>query len=261
MLVAGRKQGTICPGFSGGAAAEPVPRYQPSPQPMLDAVAEVRPALDIAPLLSPAGDEKRGGDFYVIERTGSRVVVVVGDVMGKGEAAAPCADRARGMVSRRIASCQDPAGLLEVLNSDLESNGGFVERYVTACVMLFDVEQRSATWAFAGHLPPHWLDTGMPLDGASPGLPLGIEAVCGATSAERRPLRPNEGVVIFTDGLEDVVGPGGDRFGAARITHTLSTELHLAVADEVAHGLKSAACEFGGGELYDDMCIVAIRMR
>lgn len=224
-------------------------------------MTDVEPALDIAPLLCPVGNDKRGGDFYVIERIGPRVVVVVGDVMGKGEDAAPCADRARVMVSRRAANCQDPVALLELINTDLRAPGGFEHRYVTACVMLFDVEDRSATWAFAGHLPPHWLDSGMPLDGASPGLPLGLEAVCGATSAQRRPLRPHEGVAIFTDGLEDVLGPGGDRFGAARITHCLANDLRLAGVEQVALGLKSAACKFGGEDLYDDVCIVAIRMR
>jgi hypothetical protein len=29
---------------------------------------------------------------------------------------------------------------------------------------------------------------------------------------------------------------------------------------EVVHGLKRAACDFGGGELYDDICIAALRL-
>lgn len=126
--------------------------------------------------------------------------------------------------------------------------------------MTIDAQARSATWAFAGHLPPHWLDTGLPVDGATPGYLLGLDRACGATSAQRRPLRPGEGLAMFTDGLEDVLGPGGDRFGSARVTHALAHDLHGATPDEVVRGLKRAACDFGGGELYDDVCIAALRL-
>jgi serine phosphatase RsbU (regulator of sigma subunit) len=126
--------------------------------------------------------------------------------------------------------------------------------------MIIDAQKRSASWALAGHLPPHWLDIGLPVDSAAPGYLLGAGRACGAATAQRGPLRPGQGFCLFTDGLEDVVGPGGDRFGSARVTHTLATSLHGASPKEVVHGLKRAACDFGGGELYDDICIAALRL-
>lgn len=213
-----------------------------------------------AVLLAPAHDERTGGDFHLVRHVGSLTAVVVADVMGKGESAAPYAERARAWLDECVrAAVDNPAAVLEQLNTLLYADDAF-DPYVTACAMAIDREQRSASWAFAGHLPPMWLDTGLPLDGASPGYPLGLRPACGATSAQRRPLRPSEGFVLFTDGLEDVVGPGGDRFGIARVTHALAHDLHGASPQDIVNGLKAAACEFGGGELYDDVCVVALRL-
>lgn len=214
----------------------------------------MRTAVNVA----AAHAEAVGGDLYAIERVGTRTVIVVADVAGKGADAAPCAERVREHLAG-VLDAEDPAALLERLNTALCRDAGF-ERLVTAVVMIVDPAQHSAAWALAGHLPAHWLDSGLPTDGARPGVPLNLAASCGATSAGRRPLRPGEGFVLFTDGLEDVRGPGGDRFGAARITHTLANELNGESPEAVVAGLKQAACDFGNGELYDDICIVACRL-
>lgn len=212
-----------------------------------------------ATLVAPARDETVGGDFQLVQSVASRTVVVVGDVTGRGSDAAPYAERVCAELGELAARASDPAELLEELNTRVRDQGAS-GRFVTACALIIDRDSAAAAWAFAGHLPPHWLDTGLPVDGAIPGLPLGVEERCAAVSAERRPLHPAEGFVLFTDGLEDVRGPGGDRFGSARITSTLAEHLHAATPDAVVQGLKDAACRFGGGELDDDMCIVAVRV-
>jgi serine phosphatase RsbU (regulator of sigma subunit) len=213
--------------------------------------------IQTAAQLAAAHAEPDGGDLHVIEQVGTRTVIVVADVMGKGAEAAPCADRVRALLAEVLDS-NDPAVLLERLNTALRDDRSF-DRYVTASAMILDPAQRSASWALAGHLPPHRLDTGMPTDGATPGVPLNLRASCGATSAGQRPLRPDQGFAMFTDGLEDVRGPGGDRFGTARVTHCLANDLNGATPEQVVAGLKRAACEFGGEELYDDICIAACR--
>jgi len=211
-----------------------------------------------AAVTAPAGDAAVGGDFQSVWTAGSKTVALVGDVAGNGGDAAPYADRLCGELGPEFAPA-DPVALLEQLNAHIYGDPEF-DRFVTACVVVIDRVCWSAEWAFAGHLPPHWLDTGLPLDGATPGLPLGVADSCGATSAERRPLRPAEGMLLFTDGLEDVKGPGEDRFGPARITHTLAQRLNRASPDEVVLKLKEIACRFGGGHLPDDLCLLAFRV-
>lgn len=214
--------------------------------------------IQSATIVLPAGDADRGGDFELVRTDGSKTIAVVGDVEGNGPEAAPYADDLCAALHQHT-DATDPVALLEALNTRVYGDPSF-DRFVTACAVVVDHARWSAQWAYAGHLPPHWLDTGFPLDGATPGVPLGVDESCGATSAEKRPVRPGEGMLLFTDGLEDVKGPGGDRFGAARITHTLAFELSGASPDEVVRGLKHVACDFGGGHLPDDLCLVALRV-
>jgi sigma-B regulation protein RsbU (phosphoserine phosphatase) len=215
-------------------------------------------SIHTAAVVLPAGEAEIGGDFQVVRDVSSKTIALVGDVTGNGPEAARYADRLCEDVERAV-DLADPVAILEELNRRIYGAADF-DRFVTACAVAIDRVQWSAHWAFAGHLPPHWLDTGLPLDGATPGLPLGVEEKCWARGAERRPLRPGEGMLLFTDGLEDVKGPGGDRFGSARITHTLARRLNSASADEVVSSLKDVACAFGDGELPDDLCLVALRV-
>ena len=225
---------------------------------MSPAGAAEEAVVQTASIVAPAGEFDSGGDFQLVRSIGSCTVALVADVAGNGPDAAPTANRLCQELTGNFDQ-PDPATLLEEMNA-LVFNEPQLDRFVTACAVVIDRVRWSARWAFAGHLPPHWLDTGMPLDGATPGLPLGVEQTCGAVSAERRPLRPGEGMLLFTDGLEDVQGPGGDRFGSARITHTLAHALNSASVEEVVGTLKDVACEFGGGHLPDDLCLLALRI-
>jgi phosphoserine phosphatase RsbU/P len=218
----------------------------------------VEATVHSAASVAPAGAAEVGGDFQLVRSLGAKTIAVVGDVEGNGADAAPYADRLCCELQHAI-ELADPVGLLEELNSGIYRDPAF-DRFVTACVVVVDRPSWSAQWAFAGHLPPHWLDTGLPLDGATPGLPLGVEGSCHATSAERRPLRPGEGMLLFTDGLEDVRGPGGDRFGTVRVTHALAHGLNGASPEDVVQTLRETACAFGRDELTDDLCLVALRV-
>jgi serine phosphatase RsbU (regulator of sigma subunit) len=215
--------------------------------------------VETAALVVPVSGATVGGDFHTIEEIGTRTVAVVGDVEGNGEDAAPYAAALCAELTEHIADEQEPAELLEHLNGRAYGDPEF-ERLATACAVTIDRASWSARWAFAGHLPPHWLDSGLPIDGATPGLPLGYARACGAVSAGRRPLRPGEGMLLFTDGLEDVAGAGGDRFGSARVTHTLARSLYGAGPSEIVSRLKAIACEFGSQKLNDDMCLLALRV-
>jgi serine phosphatase RsbU (regulator of sigma subunit) len=172
--------------------------------------AEVRTAA----VLAPPRAERSGGDFHWIDRTGAPTVAVVGDVTGKGEPAAPYAEQVRAWLGESAREVdEDPAALLEHLNSLIDAADEFPP--VAAAALVIQAERWSATWAYAGHLPPVHLDTGLPLDGATPGTLLGLQPACGAGNAHRRPVRPGEGFALYTDGLEDAVGAGGGRFGTA----------------------------------------------
>jgi serine phosphatase RsbU (regulator of sigma subunit) len=117
------------------------------------------------------------------------------------------------------------------------------------------------SWAFAGHLAPHWLDTGKPLNGAQPGFPLGLERDVGCTSNSQAGLEPGSGVLLFTDGLSEARRAGADVFGEARIVHTLNTKLEGRTPQEIVSSLRQEAETFAAGPLGDDLCMVALRVK
>src|SRR5947209_16891860 len=128
--------------------------------------------VEAAALHAPARDERRGGDFHLLHQAGTLTMAVVGDVTGKGEDAAPYAQRAeRWAAADAVAAGGDPAALLEALNERIYETDGFP--LVAAAALAIDAEQWSASWAYAAHLPPVALDTGVPFDGANTGVLLG----------------------------------------------------------------------------------------
>jgi len=124
----------------------------------------------------------------------------------------------------------------------------------------------SIAYAVAGHLPPLSLDDGAVLEVPEACVPLGVEIdlSCVGASAE---LRPDAGVVLFTDGLWEartVDGngtPGGKaQFGENGIASVLR-RLGSASPQRIVEELRAAAEEFAGGGLADDLCILALRSR
>jgi sigma-B regulation protein RsbU (phosphoserine phosphatase) len=216
--------------------------------------------LDAAARVLPAGDDARAGDFWLLEeRADGSVYVVVGDVTGHGDQAADCADKLRGLVLAAVPTAASPCHLLEAANNALMAPDSPPDLFATAAAVLLE-DGGDVTWAYAGHLPPHRLDDGRPLDGATPGLPLGVLPTVGCSSEGHARLAAGDGMLLYTDGLEEARGPGGDRFGTARVTHALA-QIGGRSAEETVDTLAALVCEFSEGDLSDDVCVVAFRLR
>jgi PAS domain S-box-containing protein len=204
------------------------------------------------------------GDFYLVtDGPGDTTVVVVGDVGGKGVAAARCAAFVRIALATFAAYTHSPSRLLELANRSLLERGHDFEMLVTAGCAIVDPAAHAITWALAGHPPPLRLDDGTPMN-VKHGLPLGLEPETGAHDA-LAPLHPGEGFVLFTDALYEARAARGtpgeaapEHFGLARISQ-LVAGLPGADPADVVSSLRKAAETFTEGALTDDLCIVAFR--
>lgn len=220
-----------------------------------------RPGLEIAALWEPAADGVVGGDFHLVAAgPEDSTVVVVGDVVGKGPEAAGRSAFVRSTIASLIPFTDDPCRILELTNDRVIERTGTTMDFTTVVAVAYRPKDRSLSWAFAGHLPPHWLDTGVPLDGARPGFPLGVERDVGCTSSSLAGIEPGKGVLLFTDGLSEARRPGADVFGEARIVHSLNTQLEGREPDEIVSRLRQEAETFANGPLADDLCMVALRI-
>jgi serine phosphatase RsbU (regulator of sigma subunit) len=150
-----------------------------------------------------------GGDFFQVlpQASDGSVLIVVGDVAGKGIEAGMLATLIVGAVRTAAEFTSDPRRILALLNQRLCGRG-----FVT-CLALRIEQDGSATLVNAGHLPPYLNGKEMSVDGT---LPLG--AVPGMQfPALRFTLDPGDSLLLMTDGVVEAQNAQGELFGFDRI--------------------------------------------
>jgi serine phosphatase RsbU (regulator of sigma subunit) len=161
-----------------------------------------------------------GGDFYdVIPLRGGRVGITIGDVMGRGVAAAAVMGQLRATVRAYALENHPPAALLERLDRVVQSLG--TGTLTTCTYAVYDPATRLLEIGTAGHLPPLVAGLGQPtryLD-LEPGLPLGVHDTGSTFHSTTLPLPATSTLVLFTDGLVEArdqpLDTGMNRLAAA----------------------------------------------
>jgi hypothetical protein len=163
-----------------------------------------------------------GGDFYrVVPFENGKILVVVGDVSGKGLPAAMTVSSIVGAL--RMVGTEAPGEILHALNRSLAGNlrGGFV----TCLAALLD-HDGACKFASAGHLAPYFNGEELTIDN---GLPLGLspDSEYGETTFT---LPPDLQLTVLTDGVVEARDSRGELFGFER-TLELSSQPASAIAD------------------------------
>jgi len=189
-------------------------------------VLDTLPGLRLAAVFRPF--REIGGDFYSCRTLpGNRQRILLGDVSGKGAAAAMTAAVLLGAAQGRDAD--SPTALLEHLNPVLTNMrlGGFA-----TCLCAELSATGTLTLANAGHIPPYRNGEEMKLES---GLPLGITA--DATYSEFTfDLSPGESLTFISDGVVESRNALGELFGFERTA---------AISHQAAEEIASAAQSFG----------------
>jgi serine phosphatase RsbU (regulator of sigma subunit) len=144
-----------------------------------------------------------GGDWYdVIALEDQRVLVVVGDVCGRGLRAATTMASLRFAIRGYAAQDDPPATILTKLSDliNISEDG----QLATVLCALFDVRRHEITVASAGHLPPLLITDGHgEYLHSEVGLPVGVEV--GASYATTTVLAPPSATFLaYTDGLVEL---------------------------------------------------------
>ena len=151
----------------------------------------------------PGSDEADvGGDWFEsILLDDGRLLLAVGDVMGKGLPAASTMSEFRHALKALSVVSSSPAELLGFLARYHDTRSGDKDQLLTLVIALVDHGEGSITWASAGHIPP--LVTGPEFEGATfldeaQGLPLGL----GVTWTEGKcQLSDGDALMLVSDGL------------------------------------------------------------
>jgi serine phosphatase RsbU (regulator of sigma subunit)/PAS domain-containing protein len=206
----------------------------------------------------PALDEAHvGGDFYdVFDLGDGRVAVVIGDVAGKGVAAAMQVSAARYAFRSYAYIEPSPSRVVTLVNDALckDADGGV--KMLTAFFGVIEPGKRTATYAIAGHEPPvvrrrdgsvQELNLG--------GLALGVFPGYGYQEGSIG-LDPGDVLVMVTDGITEARSAEQGMLGKSGLLDFLVAE--KGSPSELVDRLLEKAREYCNGRLLDDVAIVAL---
>jgi PAS domain S-box-containing protein len=166
------------------------------------------PGLAVAARYLPAAAEAEvGGDWYdVIPIAGGGVGLVMGDVAGKGLAAASMVGRLRSALRAYALEGHEPGRVVEQLNrlvwTELSES-----QMATLLYVVLDPADGAVRWVNAGHLAPlllvgdrlpHFLEGGR-------SVPLGVMPFPAFEESSVK-LEPGATVILYTDGLVERPG-------------------------------------------------------
>ena len=161
-----------------------------------------------------------GGDLYhFFEYPDDTALITMGDVSGKGVAAALYGALASGLLRTLVPGRRDPALLLRLLNQALMQRK--VEaRFVALLVLLWQASTRQIVMANSGAVPPVICRGDEIIKPWVEGVPLGL---LPDREYDKVTFQAQAGdlVVVFSDGLTDQLNPAGDDYGRSRIFDVL----------------------------------------
>ena len=217
-----------------------------------------RPGLELGTAYLPAAAEKVSGDFYLVaEGPEDSTLLVIGDVVGHGLAAARRAAFVRTTFAATAPFSDDPCQLLTWANAALVEHADTSSEFVTAACVTYLPEHRLLRFAYAGHLPALSLYDDREFVTPSQGPPLGIgedpEYGEGSVRAEG-----SIGLLLYTDGVTEA-RHDDELFGVEGVRAALNDLEHPSPSDAIAV-VRARVADFAYGTLTDDLCMLAARI-
>lgn len=216
--------------------------------------------LDLAAGYLPM-TEGIGGDFYdVYPLGGSGWGVVLGDVCGKGPAAAGVTALARHTLRAAAMAGHPPAESVRLLNQAMIRREEDARTFCTVVDLRLQPHDGGVQLdlGVAGHPPVLVLRTDGTLEQLGPtGHLVGMfdDIRVGAVSAE---LRRGDLCVLYTDGATDV-RRDAEVFGDERLADVVRSCRDMSAA-AVVRSIELAVVDFQRGDITDDLALVAIRV-
>ena len=203
-----------------------------------------------------------GGDYYdFVPLSANRMAVALGDVSGKGVAAALMMAKFSGDTRSSILTENAPAPTATRLNN-LLCAAGIPDKFITLSLCVLDVPTRKLTLTSAGHTPViirradgRAEEVGQEVSG----IPLGVMEDSDYQQTE---VEINQGdvVVIYSDGVTDARSPGDELYDS-QTNHRLLKRVAQSSGGPVAVGraILQDIREFSAGHTQaDDITLVCM---
>jgi serine phosphatase RsbU (regulator of sigma subunit)/catechol 2,3-dioxygenase-like lactoylglutathione lyase family enzyme len=215
-------------------------------------------ALDYCGACYPA--RAVGGDYYdFLELGQDRLGLVIGDISGKGIAAALLmANLQANLRSQCLLSIDEPVRLLNAVNQLFCQNtpdGSFATLFFAD----YHIALGRLRYANCGHLPALVL--------RSSGSIERLEATCTVLGVFRKwecqigelRISPGDTLVLYTDGITEAFDEAGDEFGEGRLTRSLLRHRALAAKSLVAAVVDEVRTFAQAREQHDDITMIVVK--
>ncbi len=191
-----------------------------------------------------------GGDFYDVFQLGhDKVVVVIGDVAGKGLSAAVHVAAAKHAIRSYAYVFPSPAKIMALANDALcrgETSVGLESSMLTAFMVIVDNRSATMTYTNAGHEPPLVRDANGDIEELEGPHGLALGVICGVEYTESaRKFEAGDTVVMVTDGITEARQAGPVLFGKEGVIDYLRD--CRAGVDDIPSGLLEAAQSHAAG--------------
>ena len=210
--------------------------------------------------MTPA--QQVGGDFVdIAEPSDGMLFLAVGDVSGKGVAAALFMAASQAAVKSASAEHAEIDAVAEQANSRLCSQNP-MGLFVTCVLARVNLNNGVVDYVCAGHEPAYLIspdDSRRPLP-MTGGLAMGLMEEFGYAS-RRETLQPGETLFLYTDGLTDATNRKGELFGKERLEGTLNGSAGRSPEDIVNHVWSEIGNFSAGTAAADDMTCLVLHRR
>lgn len=197
-----------------------------------------------------------GGDYYdYINLPDGRFAVILGDVAGKGVAAAIVMAKLSSDVRFALATEPDLGSAVNYVNRAFAEQG-LDDRFVTMIFTIVDPATNEVQLVNAGHMPPmlrHAEGQVEEIHEEITGLPIGVIDDFEFDSATVT-LAPGESLTIFTDGFSEAMNSDKDLYGIERLLDQVGQPA-TSVEELGKHVLDDVRKFVDGFAQSDDMCL------
>jgi len=220
------------------------------------------PAFDVDAFLEPA--QTVGGDFFeVIKLDQRKVLFAVGDVSGKGMAAALFMALTKAILkATALRADGDVSGIVGRAASEIALENP-ESMFVTLFVGILDLVTGTVEYCNAGHEPPFVGGAGRALERfpIAEGPPLCVVEDF-AYETHYRDLAPGQWICVLSDGVTEATNPRGELFGAPRVETALASALDASRAPDVLAQLHAGVAAFvGDAPAADDLTLLVLRWK
>jgi serine phosphatase RsbU (regulator of sigma subunit) len=228
------------------------------------------PRLAVTARYRPGGQQMLlGGDFYdVVQSADGWVHAVVGDVCGRGPDEAALGVCLRVAWRAMVLADRPVPEILSTVQAVLEHERQHDRLFVTLCMLSIAPDRTWGRLHLAGHPQPMLIAHGAAVELQAPVcLPPGISHSADWPGGDVE-LGERWTVLMYTDGLiEGRIGSGPERLGSeglakaiekARAQASAGSDTDRRESERIVDSVISQARELNGGDLDDDLAVLAI---